>query len=56
MKSLSVKFGDVVKCGSLVELGVFIRSYLELIEDADQRRRTYWALFYRWARFHGLRD
>jgi hypothetical protein len=50
-----LNFDDVVYCRDIKRLNEFIEQYLSergLVDE--ERRRTYWALFYRWKEAHGL--
>jgi len=42
-------FGDVVKCKSIEEFNQFAQEYLgDRNLKEEERRKAYWALFYRW--------
>jgi hypothetical protein len=46
-----LKFEDVVNCRTVEEFNSFVGRYLAekgLESPTEERRKTYWALFYRW--------
>lgn len=44
-----LNFDDVKKCRGIEELNKFIRQYLEERGlEGEEKRSTYWALFYAW--------
>jgi len=44
-----LNFDDVTKCRTIEELNEFIRKYLEENHlEGELRKKTYWALFFRW--------
>ena len=44
-----LKFEYVINCKTTEELNKFIQEYLDQEElEGEQRRKTYWALFYTW--------
>ena len=44
-----LRFEDVEKCKDVADLNLFIREYLdERSLEGEDRRSTYWALFYKW--------
>lgn len=44
-----LNFDDVGKCRTIQELNEFIAKYLDENHlQGEARRKTYWALFYRW--------
>jgi hypothetical protein len=44
-----LEFDDVKKCKTIEELNEFIQKYLDENElEGEERKQTYWALFYRW--------
>jgi hypothetical protein len=44
-----LEFDGVKKCQNIQELNEFIRKYLEERDlRGEERRSTYWALFYAW--------
>ena len=44
-----LKFEDVLKCVDVAHLHWFIDTYLdERRLEGEERRKTYWALFYAW--------
>lgn len=49
------EFEDVKKCKSMEELNDFIQKYLDGHNlKGENRRKTYWALFYAWKEDTGL--
>lgn len=44
-----MKFEDVKKCKTIKEFNDFARKYLDERElKGEERKKHYWALFYRW--------
>jgi hypothetical protein len=46
-----LEFDDVISCKDVAEFNDFVSRYLEERKlQGEERRKTYWALFYRWTR------
>lgn len=49
MKKCKLDFNDVVKCRDIAEFNEFVTFYLdERNLEGEERKKTYWALFYKW--------
>lgn len=51
-----IEFDDVVKCPDVQALNLFMSKFLDERKlEGEERRKMYWALFYKWKEGEGVK-